>query len=159
MRVEFNCPKCLRADAGEVGASSTMLACRHCGWNRPLAPGEVQADAPTRCLACGCDDLWRQKDFPPQLGVAIVGLGIVLSSIAVAKMQPTWALGILMGFALADLLLFVVMRDALVCYRCHARFRHIAKTDQHPKFNLEVNERYRQEALRLSQPENARGKN
>jgi hypothetical protein len=153
MHVEFHCPKCLKRDSAEVEASTSMLACRHCGWNRPLGDGDLHIGAPTRCLACGCDDLWRQKDFPPQLGVAIVALGILLSTMATAWMRPTLALGILMAFGLADLLLFLVMPDALVCYRCHARFRHVPTTDNHPKFDLELNERYRQEALRLSQAE------
>ncbi len=151
MQVEFHCPRCLKADAGEVSEATALLACRHCGWSRPLAEADIHGKAPARCLACGCDDLWRQKDFPAQWGVAIVGLGILLSSLAVAWMRPMLALGILMGFALADMLLFLVMRDALVCYRCHARFRQVTVTDQHPKFDLETNERYRQEALRLSQ--------
>lgn len=151
MQVEFHCPRCLKADAGEVESSTTMLACRHCGWNRPIAPGDLHADAPTRCLACGCEDLWRQKDFPPLLGVAIVGLGILLSTVATAWMRPMWAIGILMAFALVDMLLFLVMPDALVCYRCHARVHRAAVTEKHPKFDLEVNERYRQEALRMSQ--------
>lgn len=151
MQVDFHCPKCLKFDSGQADGATTLLACRHCGWNRPLAEGEIQGEAPARCLACGCADLWRQKDFPPQLGVAIVGLGILLSTLATAWMQPTLAIVILMAFALLDMLLFLVMRDCLVCYRCHARFRRIAVSDQHPKFNLETNERYRQEALRMAE--------
>ena len=156
MRIEFHCPKCLKADACAVTPSTAVLACRHCGWNRPLGKGDLQNDAPTRCLACGCEDLWRQKDFPPALGVSIVAVGILLSTIATAWMLPVWAIGILMAFALVDMLLFFVMPDALVCYRCHARARQVTLTDGHPKFNLEVNERYRQEALRLPQPEAAK---
>jgi len=79
----------------------------------------------------------------------MVGLGIAFSSLAVAWMQPVWALGILMAFALVDMILFAVMRDALVCYRCHARYRNCGTLDDRPKFNLELNERYRQEASRL----------
>jgi hypothetical protein len=156
MRVEFHCPKCLKADACAVTGQTALLACRYCGWSRPIGTDDLQNGTPKRCLACGCDDLWRQKDFSPALGVAIVALGIVLSTIATAWMRPLLAIGILMAFALADMLLFLVMPDALVCYRCHARFRHVALTEQHPKFDLEVNERYRQEALRLSQPEGAK---
>ena len=79
----------------------------------------------------------------------MVGLGILLSSVAVAYMQPVWALGILMVFALADMALFALMRDALVCYRCHARYRNTGALGEQPRFNLELNERYRQEAARL----------
>ena len=151
MQVQFHCPKCLQADTGDADDSTTLLACRHCGWNRPLPDGDVRSGAPVRCLACGCDDLWRQKDFPPQLGVAIVGTGILLSTLATAWMRPVLSIAILMVFALVDLCLFLIMSDALVCYRCHARFRRVGTADRHPKFNREVNERYRQESLRMAE--------
>jgi len=149
VQVVFDCPKCLKSNVVEAGAAVAAVACRHCGWSRPVAEGDVAADSPKACLVCGCTDLWRQKDFPQQMGVAIVGLGIVASTVAVAMMRPMLALGILMAFALADMLLYAVMRDVLACYRCHARYRFVGSTEDHPKFNLEVNERYRQEAVRL----------
>jgi len=149
VQVRFDCPKCLQSDGCDVAASTAAVACRHCGWSRTVEPGQLSADVPQRCLICGCQDLWRQKDFPAWLGLVMVGLGIVLSSIAVASMRPVWALGILMAFALADMLLFALMRDALVCYRCHARYRNTGALHEQPRFSLEVNERYRQEAARL----------
>jgi hypothetical protein len=150
MRIDFHCPKCLKADTADVAAHGNSLSCRHCGWNRAWATGEP-VNPPRHCLVCGCEDLWRQKDFPAHWGVAIVGAGILFSTLATAWMRPVLAIGILMGFALADMLLFMFMRDALVCYRCHARFRQTAIDAKHPKFQLELNERYRQEALRLNQ--------
>jgi hypothetical protein len=106
--------------------------------------------APLCCLVCGCGDLWRQKDFPQRLGLALVGLGAVLSTIAVKLYMPATALGVLLAFALADLLLFAFMPDVLVCYRCAARHRHTT-SGEHPRFNLETAERYRQEVARLTE--------
>jgi hypothetical protein len=100
------------------------------------------------CLVCGCADLWRQKDFPQRLGLLMVGAGIVLSTAAYALWQPALALGILMAFALVDFFLFLFMKDVLVCYRCGARHGGFVPTSQ-ATFDLEVNERYRQERLRL----------
>ncbi len=151
MHAHFDCPKCLKSDDVEVGSTTASIACRHCGWTKAVEEHDYSADAPQRCLICGCNDLWRQKDFPPQLGLAIVAAGIISSTIAVAYMQPTLALGILMFFALADMALFTVMNDALVCYRCHARYRGAVIGKAHPKFDLELNERYRQEAARMKQ--------
>lgn len=102
-----------------------------------------------RCLVCGCDDLWRQKDFPQKLGLTIVALGAILSTIAIANYMPGTAIGVLLAFALADLLLYTFMKDVLVCYRCAARFRHTDPGEEFPRFNLETAERYRQEAARL----------
>lgn len=149
MQVTFDCPRCLNSDSLTLQSNSTAVACRHCGWTRPLGPGDIRAETPQQCLICGCSDLWRQKDFPAHWGLAIVGLGILLSTLAVAFYRPMLGLGILMLFALADMILFALMRDALVCYRCHARYRGVGASEQHPKFNLELNERYRQEAARL----------
>ncbi len=113
----------------------------------------MNGETPCSCLVCGCGDLWRQKDFSQQLGVAIVALGVILSTIAMVYMQPELSLGILMVFALADMILYAVMPDRLVCYRCHAQYRRLAGMEQVGTFNLEVNERYRQEAIRLKQAE------
>jgi len=88
--------------------------------------------------------LWRQKDFPPAVGLAFVAAGGILSTIAWANHEPTWALGILMAFALVDMLLYAFMKDMLVCYRCRARHRRTELDENHAAFNLEVNERYLQ---------------
>jgi len=105
--------------------------------------------SPTECLVCGCGDLWRQKDFPVRLGLLMVGLGAVGSTVAWMWYEPLWAIGILMAFALVDLLLFLFMPDVLVCYRCGARHRAAALDESVPHFNLEVAEKYRQEQIRL----------
>lgn len=155
MQISFDCPKCLQPARTEVTSSSGVVECPDCQWTRPIGGGDLQGETPVRCLACGCHDLWRQKDFPQQLGVAIVAIGILLSTVAMIYMQPELSLGILMAFALADMILFVVMRDCLVCYRCHARYRRIPDLGQAGTFDLEVNERYRQEAIRIQQSEQA----
>ena len=153
MQINFNCPKCLQVARDEVTADSPVVTCTSCHWTRPIADGDRQGETPGRCLVCGCNDLWRQKDFSQRLGVAIVALGVVLSTAAMIYMQPELSLGILMAFALADMILYVVMRDCLVCYRCHARFRRISDLEPVAAFDLEVHERYRQEAIRLRQAE------
>ena len=53
--------------------------------------------------------------------------------------------------ALFDLVLYAFMKDVLVCYRCGAQHRRFDPDDQHPRFDLEVAERYRQEAMRLEE--------
>jgi hypothetical protein len=149
MQITFQCPGCQQTRRTGVTSGTESLECDSCHWSRPLPPGARDDAAPERCLVCGCDDLWRQKDFPQRLGLAMVALGAVLSTIAWAYHLPATALGILLGFALVDLVLFSFMQDVLVCYRCHARYRDIPFRDDQPRFNLETAERYRQEAARL----------
>lgn len=149
MQIQYSCPACSGTVRSDVGPDSAAVACSHCAWTRPLRREDFAEHGPQQCLVCGCSDLWRQKDFPAKLGLALVALGAVLSTIAMAWYFPATALGILLAFALGDLVLYVVMPDVLVCYRCHARHRVTGPDEQFPRFNLETAERYRQEAARL----------
>jgi hypothetical protein len=149
MQIVFHCPGCEQARRASVAADAETIRCEACAWSRPLREGDLDQGVPRRCLVCGCGDLWRQKDFPQRLGLAMVALGAVLSTIAWAYHLPVTALGVLLGFALIDLLLFTFMPDVLVCYRCQARFGGANPGENVPRFNLETAERYRQEAARL----------
>ena len=151
MQLLFPCPVCESASRNELTADSTKIECEGCHWQRDLSRDDLVNDQPQRCLCCGCDDLWRQKDFPQRLGLLFVVVGGVLSTIAWARHEPIWAIGILMAFALVDMVLYSVMKDVLVCYRCAARHRRVEIQEDHPRFNLELNERYRQESIRLEQ--------
>lgn len=148
MQVAFHCPHCRQAARSDVAADG-QLQCPHCHWLPAVAGDPIVDGRPQRCLLCGCDDLWRQKDFPQGLGLFLVALGAALSTVAWANYMPRTALGVLLAFALADLLVYALLKDVLVCYRCKARHRNTALEADHPRFNLETAERYRQEAARL----------
>jgi hypothetical protein len=143
----FPCPQCQQPVRQNVIAGQDVR-CGACGWSRTCPAEDFDGGQPVRCLVCACNDLWRQKDFPQRVGLLMVAAGIVLSTVAYALWEPTWSLGILMAFALVDFLLFVFMKDVLVCYRCGARHGGFEPASQ-ATFDLEVGERYRQERLRL----------
>ncbi len=147
MHIIFQCPVCGRQSMSAPQSPQAAVGCE-CGWSRNEGAGDFAGGSLSRCRICGCEDLWRQKDFPPALGLFFVAMGIILSSVAWSKHEPALALGILMGFALLDMLLYTFMGDMLVCYRCRARHRKTAMDDHHPKFDLEVAERYRQQERR-----------
>ena len=149
MFLTFQCPRCQQPDHQEITGSSATVDCPDCEWTRPITEADFQNDRPNHCLTCGCEDIWRQKDFPQRLGVAFVALGAILSTVAWAFYRPLWAIGILGGFALLDLVLYTLMRDVLVCYRCGSRHQRANMDEDHPRFDLETAERYRQEAIRL----------
>lgn len=155
MLISFDCPKCLKIAQQEVTLESREVICPNCWWSHSIADGELVDGSPVHCLICGCPDLWRQKDFDPRLGVFIVGLGIVLSTVAVAYMLPGIGMMVLMAFGLADWVLYAVLPNRLVCYRCHAQYRRLTNPAEVEAFDLQVNERYRQEAIRLKQAKDA----
>jgi hypothetical protein len=105
-------------------------------------------DVPSHCLACGNDDLWRQKDFPQAAGLLAIAVQVVVSTWFWFRREPAWTYATLMTFAVLDMVLFIVMPDVLVCYRCRARHRTSAGREQHGSFDHERAERYRQERLK-----------
>jgi len=150
MRLTFSCPSCLEIIRTPAELPE-KLACPKCSWSKRLGEAERKQDPPGECLICGCRDLWRQKDFPQRLGVAMVAMGALLSTIAWAYYEPLWSIGILLFFAFIDLMLYLFMPDVLVCYRCGARYGGSEKLEEVEYFNLETSERYRQEKIRLEQ--------
>jgi len=103
------------------------------------------------CLVCPSDQLFIRKDFPQRLGVTIVCVGFLASSVAWFYHQVILSFGILFGTALIDVILYIVIGNLLECYRCHAQYRGLGDMAAHGSFNLEVHERFRQEAARLEQ--------
>lgn len=149
MHMAFLCPVCEQQTQCECNEQTTQLQCSHCDWVRNVPEGTIEQGAVKACVACGCEDLWKQRDFPQWLGIGLVALAAILSTIAVAYYEIVWAIGILLAFGLLDYVFYAVMPDVLVCYRCKSRFRHSSGESAVPRFNLETHERYRQEEIRL----------
>jgi hypothetical protein len=87
----------------------------------------------TGCLGCGHPELFRKKDFPQAMGIALVVLAAVFAPF-------TYYLS-LAAVALFDALLYFVAGDVLVCYQCRAEHRGFKPTPRHPKFDREIEER------------------
>ena len=98
----------------------------------------------SRCLVCPSVDLFVRKDFPQRLGVGLVLLGVVGSSISWGYGWTITTFAILFATALLDVVLYMIVPNALMCYRCGAQYRQVVGLDQHAAFDLEVHERHRQ---------------
>jgi len=149
MNVTFACPGCDAGVRQEFDESSSALDCPHCGQQVDFAQGSVEGNRVRRCLACPSRDLYIRKDFPQRVGVLLVAIGIIGSSVAWYYASLSWTFGILFATALADLLLFLLVGEALMCYRCGAQYRGVAEMESHGQFNLETHEKYRQLAARM----------
>lgn len=149
MHMAFICPVCEEQTQCECDDRTNTLNCDHCDWSRAVPKTALQNGAIDQCIACGCEDLWKQRDFPQWLGITLVAIAATLSTIAWARYENVWALGILMAFGLLDYVFYAIMPDVLVCYRCRARYRHSSDEASIPKFDHEKAERYRQEEIAL----------
>lgn len=150
MNVTFCCPNCQTTLRRDFSATTERLECSSCGQAIAVPRGAVGEETVERCLVCPSRDLYVRKDIPQRVGVGVVVAGILASSIAWGYHHVYWTFGILFGTALIDFVLFFVVGNSLMCYRCHAQYRGI-DLDAHGAFDLETHERYRQLSARLAQ--------
>jgi len=149
MNVTYRCPCCQETSRAPLSAQSTELACSRCGQQIKIPPQSISGKRINRCVVCPSTELYARKDFPQRLGVALVVLGFIGSSIAWANYQVFWTFAILFATTLIDLVLYIVMGESLTCYRCGAQYRGFEDIEMHGGFQLDTHERYRQLAARL----------
>ncbi len=145
LKLRLYCPVCEAPGRAAVpGAAEWRCpACDHV----VALPAAIDPDLPA-CAACGGHELYRKKDFPHGLGMGILVAAFAASTLTYWLYEPwlTWV--ILLGSAAFDGILYLCVKDVVVCYRCHAEHRGVARPEQHPPFELTIHERYRQERLR-----------
>lgn len=151
IQIIYQCPVCQERRQSSPSPSTAAVGCEICGWSRNEGERDISGGHLVRCRICGCEDLWRQKDFPPALGLALAGVAAALSCAAWAFYRPLLALGVLMVTAALDMILYTFMNDMLVCYRCRARHRRTPMNETHSGFDLETAERYRQQERNVRQ--------
>jgi hypothetical protein len=88
-----------------------------------------------RCAACGGRQLYIQRDFNQK-----VGLGIVVAGALLVPFTPFYSS--LFAAAIADAVLYALVPEITVCYRCHAHFRGFERNPEHQAFDLHLAEQY-----------------
>jgi hypothetical protein len=145
MNIRFRCPTCDQP-ARLKAAARTEWQCPACDHRLVV---DTPADRPLEtCAVCGNVELYRKKDFPHWLGLTILTVACVASVIPywLYMQWLTWT--ILIGSAAFDGILYLLVGDVVVCYRCDAHYRGLPQADGHKPFDLGIAERYRQERLR-----------
>jgi hypothetical protein len=129
-----------------------------CGQVHPLtAPTTTTAGEEVTlhaCGVCGNHELYKKKGFPHWLGLSVLTVACVGFLVLNYYRLQWWAWGVLIGSAVLDGLLYLAVRDVVVCYRCGAQHSGIGRSGNSP-FELTIHERYRQE--RLLQEESTTG--
>ena len=151
MNVTFRCPHCEQLGRRDFDAASRSLVCPNCPATWPVPEGAVADEKLWQCLVCPSTELFIRKDFSQALGVTIVALGFIISSVFWYYRMPLWTYGVLFATALIDVVLYLFVGNVLNCYRCQAQYRGIPGLENHEPFNLETHERHRQQAIRLAE--------
>jgi uncharacterized protein YbaR (Trm112 family) len=147
VKILFACPQCDAPRQASVDQPGDWQ-CPQCQHTLHLDRADPALPA---CLICGNAELYKKKDFPHWLGMNILVLACLASLVTYFWYEKwlTWA--ILIGTAAFDGLLYVLVGDALVCYRCNAHYKKFRASVTHEPFELTIGERYRQERLRHEQ--------
>jgi hypothetical protein len=149
VKVRFACPSC--ETPGRLDIPGRPL------WECPACDHRVQADSRVTaellpvCAVCGSGELFKKKNFPHTLGLTILTIACVLSFITYLSYEKVLTWAILGGTAIFDVVLYLWVGDAVVCYRCGAVHSKTIPGLEHKPFELGVSERYRQERLRKEQ--------
>lgn len=149
MNIRLFCPECETPGRLTVPGPGEWQ-CPRCDHIIRLPAANVVPYLST-CQVCGNHELYKKKDFPHGLGMSILVLACLASTVTywLYAKWLTWT--ILIGSAAFDGLLYLWVKDVIVCYRCHAHFRDVTANAEHKPFELTIHERYRQERLRREQ--------
>jgi predicted RNA-binding Zn-ribbon protein involved in translation (DUF1610 family) len=132
--IAFTCPSC-----GEEAVASLdgHGMCRRCGAAPHLdVPASLrESHVVESCPACGNALLYVQRDFNQKVGLAVVIVGGAL-----APFTPFYSS--LFVAAAVDAVLYALLPEVTVCYRCRAHFRGFARNPRHQPFDLHLAEQY-----------------
>ena len=125
MEVTVQCHRCGSALPVAATDESVQIACGRCQQAFLLTFSEaVFADRQVdRCPVCQGGDFWRRKDFDPKVGLAVIGIAILISAGFYYYGLDLIAYLILGAATLIDFAIYGRLKDLTVCYRCHAEFR------------------------------------
>lgn len=149
--ITFSCPECGGLIRSEFGESSVSVTCNSCNSQRQILDPQLDDGYLRHCLVCPSTELFVRKDFPQRLGVAIVAIGFIVSSICWGYHLVLASYAVLFLTALIDVTLYLTMGNVLECYRCHAQYRGLPGFEEYEQFDLEAYERHRQQAIRLNE--------
>ncbi|MCC6740046.1 MAG: hypothetical protein IT452_13445 [Planctomycetia bacterium] len=87
---------------------------------------------------CGCPNLYVDKDFPQEIGCAVIITGAAL---AIALARPTYGLSFAAMIVL-DALLYRIVPSRTVCYACSAEHRGFPPNPRHRPHDLLIAGKY-----------------
>jgi hypothetical protein len=140
--IAFACPGCGTETTTGLEGRGRCPSCAAEASLR-LTPSIHDARVVDRCPACDGEQLYVQRDFNQKAGLAIVALGAVL-----APFTPYYAS--LFVAAAVDAVLYTVLPEITICYRCQTHFRGFARNPRHRPFDLHLAEQYELKRPRAS---------
>lgn len=143
MKVHLACDECDQEITLDNTEERTVPEhCPSCG-----TPLEVErralpeGDQLERCVVCGKDDFYQCTQINPTFGIAIVIVGVVVFSL-IMFFIPTYrgfliGMSVLLGLAVLDRVLRLVLPEVVVCYRCKTIYSEGPEQQQFEQYDHE----------------------
>jgi hypothetical protein len=95
-----------------------------------------------RCVACGCNDVFREKAFPQVTGFVVVlaFTGAAVGVLGFANTLPVMA--VLIAVLALDVAILLFARSRIVCYQCRTSYRGLPIARYHRTWDRAIAERY-----------------
>ncbi|MBC8345809.1 MAG: hypothetical protein ISR82_03580 [Candidatus Marinimicrobia bacterium] len=88
----------------------------------------------SECPVCGCNHLYRKKDFNQAIGCIIILIGALL---------VPWTYGIsLIVLSIIDFLLYRRIKDSVECYQCKSEYKNMVVPEELNAFDHHTAELY-----------------
>jgi len=132
--IAFVCDRCEKPIYRAIDGPAGEAGCPGCGAPHVLRLDDrvLQSRQVIRCLRCGQERLYTQKDFNRRIGLGVFAVAALLS-------VPTWGLSLLAA-TLVDVGLYYLLGDVTICYACGAQHRGLLRNPAHGPFDLHVAE-------------------
>lgn len=128
MRIRTQCRACGLPFRDTLDRDRPELVCPGCGDARTLDHGAWSAHAVSACPVCDCRHLYPQRDVNRALGCLLVAVGAIL---------VPWTYGLsLVVLAGVDLILYLRLKESVVCYRCDTVYRDARPGPRQVEFDL-----------------------
>ncbi len=94
-----------------------------------------------RCVACGCQDLYKAKAFPQMTGLVIV-LAFAGAIVGAFGLATPPVLFVMVGVLVTDVGILLFARKRLVCHRCRTSYHGLPIARYHLGWDRAVAERH-----------------
>ncbi|MDC1174612.1 hypothetical protein OAT67_04435 [Bacteriovoracaceae bacterium] len=134
MEITFTCPECGSGIHVTPSLEANIANCDICEHKLPVKFNEDHVNSNIKdCPCCERKDFYQQKDFNRKLGVLLFVIAAILS---------IWTYGIsFIVLYIFDLVLYKLLGNVVVCYKCNTLFRNVNNISEIPPFDHEMNDR------------------
>lgn len=146
MQIRYHCPTegCVAIVEYEpLEQSGPTMTCPRCRavHTLQLTDSIRNRQVVDQCVICGNSEMFVRKDFPQRLGLVIV-VTFGLASIYFFRTSVLTAWLVLAAAVVIDMLIYLFIGKATVCYACRAEYRGNQPNPRHEGFDLATAEKH-----------------